>query len=177
MRKFIFYALVIVTLFNSCSRGNNNDGDYYFRFKVNGVERSFTGFVVEHHGVPVAPYVEHEIIGGNSQATLNDNNMGFYWNNDPGLGSLTTGVYHDLGTTYTLLAAYYINGISYEAGQSMAENAATHSITINHFSVNITSMSSSTMRGTFSGDFFQDGDVVSGTKLTITEGEFYVKRL
>jgi hypothetical protein len=45
----------------------------------------------------------------------------------------------------------------------------------NHFKVTISSIVGNAARGTFSGDYYADGDVQSGTKLTITNGDFYVK--
>ena len=67
------------------------------------------------------------------------------------------------------------NGNEYESGQTVADDAATNNSTIaNHFKVNITSIDGKTAKGTFSGDFYQDGDVTRN-KISITNGEFYVK--
>ena len=66
--------------------------------------------------------------------------------------------------------------MEYEAGQTMADNAVAYNVTIaHHFKLNIISMDNKTIKGTFSGDYFQDGDVQSGTRLNITNGDFYVK--
>ena len=87
------------------------------------------------------------------------------------------GQYTDAMTDYTLLSNCTVNGVEHDAGQTVASEAVINNITItNHFKVNITSITSTTISGTFSGDFYQDGDVVNGTKLTITNGDFFVLR-
>ena len=84
------------------------------------------------------------------------------------------GQYLDTDTTYTLLTNYTTNGVSYDAGQTVAASAVTNSVSItNHFKLNITALTKTTIQGTFSGDYFQGGNVQSGTKITITNGSFY----
>ena len=120
-------------------------------------------------------YYTLEILGANSSTSFNDY-LGFYLDNFPAGGNITAGQYEDNSTSYTLLTTYANNGIDFEAGQSVAQDAVAYNVTIaNHFKVNITAMDDKTAKGTFSGDYYEDGDVQSGTKLTITNGDFFVR--
>lgn len=102
--------------------------------------------------------------------------MGLYIDNTPdNTHDIGEGFYEDTHPFFSVLSTYSNNNIDYEAGESVADDAATHSITINHFTIQITSMDDETVSGVFTGDYYADGNVQSGTKLSITNGEFHVK--
>jgi len=98
--------------------------------------------------------------------------------NSPGLKPITTGTYTDTSTSYTLNSDYYSNyyaTMSFNAGTGFASIASGAGISItNHLKVVITSLSSTEIKGTFSGDYYFDGDP-SASATTITNGSFYLK--
>lgn len=175
MKKIYLFALALIVLFTGCQKESGNSaGEYYVSFSVNGTAKKYTGYTFGHTEI-VGTDAELQVVGTTSTTTF-DNYMGIYLNNYPGSGTFTTGEYTDASTSFTLLATYESGGKSYEAGQSVAEDAAANSITIaNHFKTTITQINDKTIRGTFSGDFYENGDVQTGAKISITNGEFYVK--
>lgn len=173
MRKLTLITLLLLTLFVSCKKENGDD-DYYFTFTVNGVNKSYSGFIAAATDTSGA-YVELTILGATSSTSFDDY-LGIYLNNSPSTDNIVPGQYEDLSADFTLLTTYGANGKDYESGQSVAEEAAANGITLtNHFKVNITSMDSKSVKGTFSGDYYDAGNVQTGEKLTITNGSFHVK--
>ena len=174
MKKFSFIVFAALILFGSCNKEQVNNTNFHVSFKVDGVDKTFTGHVFAHRDTTLG-YYELSVVGAIS-STLYDNYMGFYINNDPSHGNFNSGVYTDTSTAYTVLTTYAINSVEYEAGQSMALDAVAYGVTIaHHFKVIITSIDNNTIRGTFSGDYYPNMDVRSTTKLNITNGDFYAK--
>lgn len=176
MKKIAILALLVSICFVSCQKehGQEEDSNFHVSFSVDGVSKSFTGYVLAHTDT-TSGYVELTILG-TPAITSFDNYMGVYLDNFPAKGSIGTGQYQDNGTTYSLLTTYVVNGAEYEAGQSVAADAVSENVTIaNPFKLNITSMDKNIARGTFSGDYFKNGDPKNGEKISITKGEFYVK--
>ena len=172
MKRIAILGIITLFVFVSCKK-SGTDTNYHVSITVDGVTKTYTGYV--RAGLDTtAGYKTLTVIGADSSTAFN-NYFGFYLDNSGNNSSpITAGQYDDTSTDFILLANFTKNAVEYEAGQSVAEDAAVASITINHFKVTITSMSNGTIRGTFSGDFFEDGDVQSGTKLSITNGEFYL---
>jgi len=180
MKKLIGLALIVTTLLVSCEKEKDNqrqqDDNFHFTYKANGTQKAYTGYIGAHLDTTNG-FVELTVLGAPA-ATSFDNYLGFYLSNDDGKGSIGTGQFLDTQTNYTLLSTYAVSAVEYEAGQSVAMDAVTDNVTItNHFKVNITSMDKTTIRGTFSGDYFVDGSAKNGAKLTITDGDFYLKFL
>src|SRR5258706_6787626 len=165
-------ALVLPVVFGSCSKEHGSDENYHVSFAVDGVSKTYTAHVLAHRDT-TAGYFSITILATNS-ATSFDNYMGIYLDNSPGHGNFIAGQYADNSTTFTVLTNYTNNSIEYDAGQSVADDAATYNVTIaHHLKVVITSIDKNTVRGTFSGDHYKDGDVRGTTKLNITNGDFY----
>jgi len=173
MKKVFVIVSCILVLFTSCKKEKSDN--YHVSFSVNGVTKTYTGYVAAHTE-NVSGDIELIILGANTMTSFDDN-IGIYINNYPGGGNIPAGEYRDNSTSFTVLSTYenIADGNSYESGQTVAENAIADNVTIaNHFKVNITSMDSKTAKGTFSGDYYVDGDV-HNQKITITNGDFYVK--
>ncbi|HEX7845561.1 MAG TPA: hypothetical protein VF476_07125 [Chitinophagaceae bacterium] len=172
MKKIILLFIPVLIIFSGCKK--DKDDEYYVSFTVNGTPKKFTGYPIgslQESGV-----VKELYIIGAASALADDDYLGIYMNNYPAFGNFTPGEYTDGSTTFTVLATYENGGFSYEAGQSVAEEAVTHNVTIaNHFKVTITHMDDKVMRGTFSGDFYEDGNVQTGTKISIANGQFAVR--
>ncbi len=99
--------------------------------------------------------------------------------------SISTGTYTDSSSngTYGLYADYipYPTIASpaniYMAGHGVYIDGVQKGIQLSHhFTVTITSISDGTIKGTFSGDFYQyDTDITQAKIMNITDGDFYLK--
>ncbi|MEP7373980.1 MAG: hypothetical protein ABI675_11360 [Chitinophagaceae bacterium] len=173
MKKISIAVLLFFVVLSSCKK-DKPAGNYHVSFTVNGVNKTYTGFAVVHKET-VSGSTTLTILGGNSASSFDDY-MGIYIDNSPTGADITAGQYEDNSATFTVLTTYANGGTDYESGQSVAEDGIFYNVPIaNHFKVNISSMDANTAKGTFSGDYYADGDVQTGTKLTITNGDFYVK--
>ena len=98
------------------------------------------------------------------------------FNNTPSLDSITARTYTDT-TSHFLVEAMYKTELTspyfYDAGTSFWQTATAVGVQVaNHLVVNITSIDSKSIKGTFSGDFYYRSDP-SSSKKTITGGAFY----
>lgn len=173
MKKIFFIGIIAFSVFISCQKGTSNE-KYHVTYTVDGTTKTYTGYVGGTFDT-ASGYISLKVLGSDSANSF-DHYIGFYLDNYTGAKGITTGQYDDTETDFTLLSSYTINSVSYEAGQTVASDAMTNNVTItNHFKVTISSLTKSNITGTFSGDFYEDGDVLNGKKVTITNGEFYVK--
>src|SRR5688500_8632360 len=170
MKKILVLSLLAVVLFTGCSK-DKTESTYFVKFLVNGTQKSFTGYTFGHFE-PVTGFTELSLLGANSP-TADDNWLGIYINNYPGMLPIGTGVYEDNSTDFTILSTYGNNDVEYTAGQTESEDVILYGIP-NHqrFKVTITEITSTNVRGTFSGDYYEGGDVQFGNKVRITNGEF-----
>ncbi len=94
-----------------------------------------------------------------------------------------TGTYTDQDTTkFTIRGIYYVDVAGpknlYIAGKNPSEHRPIVSSVTNPLKLTITAFGDSTIKGSFSGDFFWEIDpykMDSTRKKTITNGEFFVK--
>jgi hypothetical protein len=174
MKKLSLVVSLFAIIFSSCSKQHGTDENFHFNFTENGVNKSYTGNVLAHRDT-VGNYYSITILGSTTATSLNDY-MGIYMDNDPVHGSFSAGEYTDNSPSFSVVTTYNKNGIEYKAGQSVAIDGVYYGIPIaHHFKVTITSINSNTIRGTFSGDFYKDGNVQSTDKLNITNGDFYAQ--
>jgi len=173
MKRLSVIAVLVLILFGACNK-EKGDENYHVSFTVDGINKTYTAHVLGHLDTTGA-YIALTILGGDSPTSF-DNYMGIYLDNSPGNGSITAATYQDNSANFSVLTTHTRNGIEYHSGQSVAQEAIMFGVTItNHFKLIITSMTSTTIRGTFSGDYYINGNVQTGTKLKITNGDFYVK--
>lgn len=174
MKTIILVGMAVLLFFSACKKKSTSP-PYYITFNANGVYRSFTGYVGAKNGT-LTGYVTVTLSGADS-ATSVSNLFTLYLDNYNGGAPLVAGQYHDTDTTTTLLVSYTSNGVQYEAGQDEAAAAVANNVTIaHHFILNIKTITTNAISGTFSGDFYANGDVVAGAKISVTNGSFNMLR-
>ncbi|MGZ8558968.1 MAG: hypothetical protein ACXWWC_11565 [Chitinophagaceae bacterium] len=85
--------------------------------------------------------------------------------------------YPETYTDFEIVTTYKPDqaSLGFEAGTSFLEEANMAGVTnSNHFKVTITAINSETLKGTFSRDFYEDGDPRAAKK-TISNGSFHIK--
>ena len=164
--------------FTSCKKDNAQQKDFYMTCKIDGVKSDFnaatTGHMIWDAGEKVMS------IGGTVDVSTSTLFMGLDISNMPSQDSIVEGAYADNSDRFTVDGIYgkMDGSMSYMAGTSIYEDQVSNNITPGqHFVVTITSITNEGIRGTFSGDFYANGDVVQGALIHVTEGEFYVRRL
>lgn len=92
----------------------------------------------------------------------------------PGL-TFGTGTYYDTVTSYATIGTFVPSvSQSYVSGSGVTGIAAGSGVTVtNHLKIIITAVDSTSVKGTFSGDFYYMGDITGAVK-TITNGDFDV---
>jgi hypothetical protein len=173
MKRTLFPFIILALFLVSCSKEKSGN-TYYFNFKANGQTVKFTGYIAAGWGVDNG-FKTLTILGAPNASASNDY-LGLYLANYPGNNEITTGMYRDTAHQYLFLSTYAQDGIDYESGQTLADEAETNSITLaNPLKLTISSLTSNSVQGTFEGDYYVDADPVNGQKVTITEGKFNVK--
>lgn len=172
MKKIFLIALASACLFISCKKSNDS---YYFRCTIDGTAKTFNFNPYAHEETENG--ITSYLTGGFATSSTSGDWMGIYIDNSASGDDIGSGLYEDSSPDFTVLATFTDAAavIDYESGTSIYEDAITYGHTIaNHLKVTIQSNDGKTMKGTFSGDFYPDGNL-NGTKKSITNGEFYLK--
>lgn len=151
LRKFLFVSLAVITL-ASCKKDKDEAPAYHLSAKVDGVKKDFnTAVVAQKEGDAQFGYsVSITGIGGTTLFPLL--NLEIYDEN----AVITTKTYTAAGNGGTYI---------YYAVDSQTEHESD-----DEFSITVTSITATEVKGTFSGKF-EDG----ATSKTITEGSFSAK--
>jgi hypothetical protein len=175
MKKIYLLTLVLVSLFSSCKKDNDS---YYIRCTIDGTAKTFNVGTYAHKDVDPANAQNYGIgMGGFATSSDQDDWMGFWIDNIPSGDEIVAGAYDHTSADFDLLATYSNESAAfdYASGSSVDEDAVTYAVTItNHFKLTILSIDNNTIKGTFSGDFYDDGDP-RNSKKSVTNGEFYLK--
>lgn len=170
MKNLLIATLLVLSF--SCKK---NKDDYYISCTIDGVSRTFNVFPTAHRETDNG-FVGISV-GGAAGASEDADSWGFWIDNTPTGGEIVARNYSDTDANFDLLSTYSRNGalIDYEAGTEVVDYANTLSVPIaNHFSVTITAIDGNSITGTFSGDFFKEGDP-EGEIVQIRNGSFHVK--
>jgi hypothetical protein len=173
MKKWYLFCIVAVCALVSCKKDKDDDS-FHITCKIDGVSKTFNEAIVGIKGTPEAKGI---VISGASKLSADAEGFAFILNEIDNENNIAAGTYTDESTTFQLLANYYggSDAFDYHAGTEMyAESVHYNTPIVNHFIVAVTSIDNNTVRGTFSGDFYLDGDV-KGQKRSVTDGSFYVK--
>ena len=168
--------LFIFTTFFSCTKDSPDKNDsYHVTCTIDGIDLAFN--VNSNAHIDTLGNLKDLMINGFTASDSTTAAVGFVITNVPSEEAFLTGTYDDRSTKFEVLASFAPNIMNthYEAGTTFYEEATDAGVTItNHFTTTITSWTSETVTGTFSGDFYYGGDP-NGHKVTITNGDFYVK--
>jgi len=150
----------------SCKKDKNDDS-VHLKCKVDGVEKTFntstTAGLTNENGFSILT------VFGSSAASSSAEHLILYISKTE--GTVTTGTYTVDGENYSVQGVFNTGtsgGVSYVGG-----NEINTSETSNALKIIVTQIDDKTVRGTFSGEFYEDGDD-SNPKKVISEGSFYV---
>jgi hypothetical protein len=175
MKKGVSFILILCCIFLSCSKDQSTNDTYYLTCTIDGAPRTFNllaGSRRESNATNTAVFVH-----GVESASSNTADYGFVITNVPSGDDIIAADYTDTSTDFEILTAYKPDqaSLGFDAGTTMLDEANMAGVTIsNHFKVTITSINNETIKGTFSGDFYEDGDPHAAKK-TISNGSFYLK--
>lgn len=161
-----FLLIALTLLFSACKKNSGNDPEYFLKFKLNG------------------NWVTHKAAVGELGPDLADDsytNLGITGNSDNGnevfditiqvAGSnFATGTYNT--DDHAVFVAYAINSPALKFYTLGSVNGQADS----RYTVTITSITDDTIKGTFTGNYLEDGLVEDDT-VEVTEGEFVVPRI
>lgn len=172
----IAFAALFLAALGSCKKGgssSSNNTSYHLTAHIDGTTQNFN-YTLQATKISGAGVYQFAITGYTGAPSAGGQGLGLGWTNT------SAGPVFGIADWYDTSHAYSISGVylptstdSWEAGTNVffAGNGAS---IVNHLKLNISAFDSSTVTGTFSGDFYDMG-LVSSTKKTIY-GDFYVQR-
>jgi hypothetical protein len=176
--KLWFFWIILLLFCYSCSK-DTADPSYHITCKVDGAPVKFnakcTGYI--EYGSGEKEVAVYGYTAPNDPASA----IGFMIINDPGRDSITAGDYTDASTSFQLLGTYEPKvddaSTDYASGTEVYKDATDAGFNItNHLNVTITSITQKIIKGKFSGDFFRYvDDIQTSEKVSVTDGDFYVK--
>ncbi len=182
MRRLLVIFGILGFFFSSCSKetsvGQDSGGssdEYYVTCKINGIATTFN--VSPIAGIQrESGFMAFNVLGA-ATAQTNTNTIAFIIITNNVGGNISTGTYTDHDDDFELLATITQsdNSIDYQAGATVFSEAENAGVPIDkQITVNLTTLTDQVAKGTFSGDFYKDGDP-NGDIIKVTEGKFFVK--
>jgi len=167
-KKFSFFCALFLCVFTSCKKNGGSSSGYHLTATIDGQSQSFNVnpfvFKVTNGGASI---ISIEGYAGNQS---NQQIMAISWTSYSPSVILIPGNYSDTSSAYSLEGVYNPSiSVSYVGGNGLTANMSNS----NHLKMTITSIDSTAVKGTFSGDFYLNGDA-SSPKKSITSGDFYV---
>jgi len=173
MKKNLFLATALVVAFASCKKSNSTPDSPHITFTVDGTSKTF------NTGLTANKYVgsqESIIIAGLTSLTGGEAFTLILGASGSNSITVKTYVYTDAGFSFDATYASGVGGsTNYEAGSTFSQSASHIGQTVtNNMVLHITAIDAVSIKGTFSGDFYLDGDATQSKK-SITNGDFYAK--
>jgi hypothetical protein len=174
MKRLFFLATLLASFSLSCNKSHNSGSAYYIKANIDGAAKNFSGGVFATRTSDNTGYSVN--INGLFSSSSGEGMDVLVSSNNPSQ-IVGAGTYNDSSSVYTILLVYApsATGAGYTGGTPVTDSARAHGISIaNHLQVVITSITSSEVQGTFSGDIFLNGDATADKK-TVMNGSFYAK--
>jgi len=174
VKFFPLFAGLILCAGVSCKKSSSGgSGSYHVTATVDGKAETFNvnaiGDKISTQGVTainIAGDVTSNVTGESITVSIST------VQNNP--QPIRVGTYSDTSTTFNVVGGYNKSlSESYLAGTGIYQSYS-QSMTLNHFKLVITAYDSSSIKGTFSGDFVNTSNIPI-VKKSITNGDFYVK--
>jgi len=174
MKKITLFSMVLIGAFMSCKKSNSGSTGYHMTASVDGASKNFN----------VTPPIAAESKSGTTVNALiitgvlntsTGESMILMINSNDG-SNIVPGTYADTSSHFNTQATYTVNlATQYLAGSLIAEEASGAGAPVkNHLKIVIASMDATSVKGTFSGDLYANGDVSTIPK-PMTNGDFYAK--
>ena len=172
--QFLFILFSAAFCFSSCSKSTT--GPYYhITCSVNDTPRTFNANAFAfNEGDSIGPQI---VVSGMTDHTFTSGSISFAITQDSAAHPIATGIYTDTSTLFQLDGSYTPNSTMaiYEAGTEFANEASAAGVFIlDHLTIIVTSISTEEIQGTFSGDFYRNGNPALPIE-TITDGDFYIR--
>lgn len=175
--KKVYLAIILICCFLvSCSKEESivEDTNYHLSCSIDGVAMTFN---VNSGAVEINDNGNWLLgMGGINADSANAATLAIgVYATLPGI-KVPAGSYTDNGTSFQLISTFsdVYNQVDYNAGQEMYDIAQDAGVTIvNHLQVQITELTDKTVRGKFSGDYYEESEIEGSIK-KITNGDFYL---
>ena len=176
VKKILLFSTLFVCVFASCKKNNSgSSSNYHFTATIDGKAETFNVspfiFKVTNSGIS-----QIAIEGFTATTASSGEVLAISWaNTGLGAASFTTGTYSDTASNYSITGVYNPSvSQSFVGGYQSTGYGSSIGVTgLNHLKLVITSLDSTAVKGTFSGDFYYNADL-SGAKKSITNGDFFV---
>jgi hypothetical protein len=173
--KKLFASLSIFFIFlliSSCKKSSSSS-TYFLTATINGTSKTFginPAATIDTSG----NQIEIGMVGAVSATT--DESINIELNNLDSLNPIVAGVYSDTSSDFEVEGFYDSNpSTQYMAGFIFDGPGYAGSAQLaNHFKIVISSIDNVAIKGSFSGNFYPNGDP-SQTPIAITNGNFYLK--
>ena len=168
MKKIYILTLLSVSVLFSCKK--SSPAASHITCTIDGTAKTFNG------GVTATRTVDNGIttisISGINAAD-NQSSFTISVDNRPGGVTIYPGTFSDSTVDFGITGLYATSQY-FLAGRQVKQDADIDGVIIaNHMKLEITVLDNTSIKGTFSGDFFNSTDMSS--KKTITNGDFYAK--
>ncbi len=175
MKKTLALSAVLIGLLFSCKKSNSDSsGSYHITANIDGTAKTFNSSALAVK-ITSSGFTSLGVGGGASPTTTASDVVLINISNIPGGKPIVAGTYTDTSSSFTISCTYTLNPTSiYMGSTDVTGTGLPYSAIKNHVKVVISSIDATSVKGTFSGDLYNNGDI-TGAKKTFTSGDFYVK--
>ena len=173
MRKHLLLTILVFNFLVACKKNGSPSADsYHFSATIDGQAYTYIKPVALTAGISV--HVIEDNLEGFSEIDTVNPTIRLMWRNISANTIFGVGTWSDTSTNYEITGAYLVTPYEgYGAGNFVAALAADSGVHItNHLTIIVTAMDGTSVKGTFSGDFYYEATPTVAKK-TIT-GDFYL---
>ena len=172
MKKIFILCIALIGLFASCKKSSSSGGSS-LSATVGGTNKNFSTSAYAAKASQGGFY-GYGMAGFASVSTEEEIDISI--TNEPSGDTIIAGTYSDTSSRFNVdleyLTSASLAGIDYEGGTDWdGYNSSVGNPVTNHVKLVITSVTATTISGTFSGNVYVDGDATT-TPFSITSGSF-----